>query len=110
MGGADLSQLHAWLVIHTLTLTRQRGDTSRCCRGTTTDTLVHTHADVRTLTCACTLSLYKPISDMPMNVSVDSHIYRAQTFPSRVSAWLFSVFENVKPVIVNVSNPEENKL
>lgn len=48
MGGAELSQLHAWLLIRTLTLTRQRGDTSRRCRGAATDTLVHTHA------CTCT--------------------------------------------------------
>lgn len=29
----DVSQLHAWLAMLTLTLTRQRGDTSRPCRG-----------------------------------------------------------------------------
>lgn len=38
---ADMSQLHAWLAMLTLALTRQRGDTSRRCRGLAADTLLH---------------------------------------------------------------------
>lgn len=38
-----MSQLYAWLAVHTLTLTRQRGDKSRPCRGTQ-HAHVHAHA------------------------------------------------------------------
>lgn len=112
MGGADLSQLHAWLLIHTLTLTRQRGDTSCCCRDTRSCT--HTQTCALTLTCARTLNLYKYISGTSMNPSVDSgvnvpvaHVCFC-TF--HVFRLIFLFFEKVSPVVVILSDPEENKL
>lgn len=75
MGGADLSQLHAWLLIHTLTLTRQRGDTCAAAGPPLrTRSCTHMQTGVPTLTCARTFNLCNYISDTPVNVSVDSHI------------------------------------
>lgn len=53
---ADLSQLYAWLVLFTLTLTRQRGDTSRPA-GAWLYVHVHAHAHggicSHSLVCTC---------------------------------------------------------
>lgn len=49
---ADMSQLHAWLAMLTLTLTRQRGDTSRPA-GARVCGHVHAHAGIYSYSHAC---------------------------------------------------------
>lgn len=67
VGGAELSPLHAWLLIRTLTLTRQRGDTSRRCRGA---------AAAAADTCASTWNLYKRLVFNPPEKN-HAHVFGA---------------------------------